>query len=115
MNNYYVYELIDPRTNKTFYVGKGKHNRMYSHEIAVRSGKWDGNTAKCKLIKEIIEAGDSIGYRIVKSKLTEEDAFELEKKTIARIGLSNLTNIQSGHSQFRKFIHRALLNFFDNF
>ena len=29
--NYYVYALIDPRTNKVFYIGKGKGNRIYAH------------------------------------------------------------------------------------
>ena len=28
---YYVYRLIDPRTGNTFYVGKGKGNRLYAH------------------------------------------------------------------------------------
>ena len=28
---YYVYRLIDPRTGQTFYVGKGKGNRLYAH------------------------------------------------------------------------------------
>ena len=28
--NYYVYRLIDPRNGQTFYVGKGKGNRVFS-------------------------------------------------------------------------------------
>jgi uncharacterized protein len=28
---YYVYELIDPRVNLPFYVGKGKDKRVYFH------------------------------------------------------------------------------------
>ena len=28
---YYVYRLIDPRDGQTFYVGKGKNNRIFSH------------------------------------------------------------------------------------
>lgn len=27
----YVYRLIDPRNGETFYVGKGKGNRVFSH------------------------------------------------------------------------------------
>ena len=28
---YYVYRLVDPRDNKTFYVGKGCGNRVFNH------------------------------------------------------------------------------------
>ena len=29
--NQYVYRLIDPRNGQTFYVGKGKVNRVFQH------------------------------------------------------------------------------------
>lgn len=28
---YYVYRLVDPRNGQTFYVGKGKGNRIFAH------------------------------------------------------------------------------------
>ncbi len=115
MDKYYVYELIDPRTNKVFYVGKGIHNRMYNHEFAVRSNRWDGNSAKCKLIKEIIDSGNKIVYNKPYVNLTEVDAFTKEKELITKYGLSNLTNIMPGSSQFRKRLKNILDNFFNNF
>ena len=30
--DYYIYKLIDPRTGKPFYIGKGKGNRLHQHE-----------------------------------------------------------------------------------
>ena len=30
----YVYRLIDPRNGETFYVGKGKGNRVFAHVCA---------------------------------------------------------------------------------
>ena len=32
LGNFYVYGLIDPRTNQLFYIGKGKDNRVFEHE-----------------------------------------------------------------------------------
>ena len=29
--NYYVDRLVDPRNGQTFYVGKGKNNRIFAH------------------------------------------------------------------------------------
>ncbi len=28
---YYVYRLVDPRNGETFYVGKGRNNRVFAH------------------------------------------------------------------------------------
>lgn len=50
MKEFYVYEYVDPRNNKTFYVGKGKGNRLYVH---LRDSKLRDKSEKSNLILEI--------------------------------------------------------------
>lgn len=40
--NYYVYRLIDPRNGQTFYVGKGRGNRIFQH-VKCANGFYDEN------------------------------------------------------------------------
>jgi hypothetical protein len=47
---WYVYELIDPRTNRPFYVGKGSGNRIDHHEKEADKGVC---SKKCNLIREL--------------------------------------------------------------
>ncbi len=99
MNEYYVYCLVNPVTDKVFYVGKGKSNRLYEHEMKVKSNKMPNNNKHLfYTIKNILSSGNSITYRIVEDKLTEEVAFQLEKSLIERIGVDNLCNLHTGGS-----------------
>lgn len=87
---YYVYILIDPRTNQPFYVGKGKGYRMEYHETAVR-----GNYAEAKLphhdrIREIINAGESVIYDKVLINVTERQALDRERILIEQYGRVNM-------------------------
>ena len=51
---FYVYNLIDPRNNSIFYVGKGKGNRMYKHEQYTINNKYpNGNKLLFERIKDI--------------------------------------------------------------
>lgn len=80
---YYVYALLDPRTDpaEPFYIGKGIGARMQHH------GLEDGESPKLKVIREIHAAG--IEYQAMKlvTDLTEEQALRIEMQLIAAYGL----------------------------
>ena len=92
---YYVYILIDPRSNETFYIGKGQGNRIFSHlQCAI---KFPNESDKIKTIKEIMNAGYRVQHYILRHGLTENVALEIESAIIDFVGLANLTNQLSGH------------------
>lgn len=93
MAEYYVYELIDPRTGAVFYVGKGSRGRIHQHEVEARKGK---QSRKCDLIREIEEAGLKLIKRKVRSFGSEAQAYRVETELIDQYGRDNLTNIQPG-------------------
>lgn len=99
--NYYVYDLIDPRTNQVFYVGKGQAQRMYTHVANVMKGRMDSNTNKCKRIKEILDSGLQVEHKIICSNLTHREALIQERQRIKLFGriynnTGILLNIKSG-------------------
>lgn len=94
---YYVYALIDPRTEKPFYVGKGKANRVFAH--ARDALEQTDATDKLDTIRDIINAGQRVDYVIVQHGLNEETAFAVETALIDFAGRFDLglTNIALGH------------------
>lgn len=86
----YVYRLIDPRNGETFYVGKGKGNRVFAH-IRDESGlEGDELGNKLKRIREIRLAGLEVGHVIHRHGLDDKTAFEVEAALIdAYPGLTN--------------------------
>lgn len=101
MNNYYVYKLIDPRTNLPFYVGKGKDDRAFTH---LKNNSKTCNPRKDKIINEIYSCELQPIVDIFLKNLNEETAYRLEEKIILELGRQGidddgiLTNI-SLHSQ----------------
>ena len=101
---YYVYRLIDPRNGQTFYVGKGKGNRVFQHVLGA-IGYYDGvdkkeidesnDPNKLRIIQEIREAGLNVIHIIQRWNLTEKEAFEVESALID--AFPGFANIQSGH------------------
>lgn len=99
---YYIYRLVDPRNGKTFYVGKGKNNRVFAHvKMALKDTKnvdydperdYEDNL-KYKTIKDINEAGLDVIYIIQKCGLSERDAFLIESVLIEAYSVNiKLTN-----------------------
>lgn len=98
---YYVYLLIDPRTNKTFYVGKGHGNRINHHLIGALEENLD-EKEKVKTIRSIQSLGLEVGLVILRHGLTEKEAYEIECAMIDFIGVKHLTNLVKGHHSFDK-------------
>lgn len=90
---YYVYELVDPRTGKAFYVGKGKNARLDVHGWEARSGVVSG---KCDTIRSIEADGLKILKRKARLFSDEQEAYDFEAELICEYGLENLTNIIPG-------------------
>lgn len=82
---YYVYELIDPRVNLPFYVGKGKDNRVYFH-LSEKSRAKSDNQRKFNKIQKIRECGYEPEIKIVKYFDIEEDAYFYEESLIEKYG-----------------------------
>ena len=96
---YYVYHLIDPRDGSVFYVGKGTGNRKSRHRVAAlrwTEGKPCHNLHLYRKIKKILGLGLQLVEFTVLEVDNEEDAYEMEKAEIKRIGLCNLCNITPG-------------------
>ena len=50
---FYVYRLIDPRNGETFYVGKGKGNRVFAHAADELEAGADVESEKLQRIRRI--------------------------------------------------------------
>ena len=106
----YVYRLIDPRNGNTFYVGKGKGDRVFAH-VADALKDYNGEnyidkddddvSLKVKTIREIKLSGLDVIHVIHRYGLTAKEAFEVEAALIDCYLGMGLTNIQSGHGSDR--------------
>jgi hypothetical protein len=88
----YVYRLIDPRNGETFYVGKGKGDRVFAHIRAEVES--DDLSNKLKRIREIKLAGFEVAHVIHRHGMDDDMAFEVEAALLD--AYPGLTNIAGG-------------------
>lgn len=92
----YVYRLIDPRNGETFYVGKGKDNRVFQHmKCALNANDSDELSDKLKTIREINNAGLDVIHVIHRHGLDKDSVLEVEAALID--AYPGTTNIMGGH------------------
>lgn len=94
-NKFYVYLLVNPLTDRIFYIGKGKGKRAEGHLKENRTGKLS-NHKKHQEINKIRELGYDPEVIVFKNNLTESEALKLEHYLIDKLR-KFITNIQSGN------------------
>lgn len=92
----YVYRLIDPRNGETFYVGKGRGNRVFAHIRAEKNFEGDELGNKLTRIRNIRLAGFKVAHVIHRHGMDDKTASEVEASLID--AYPGLTNIVSGVS-----------------
>ena len=95
---YYVYRLIDPRNGSTFYIGKGKDDRVFSHAtLSAKSPDFKNGEIPCAdRIREIQSVNLEPTHIIHRHGMSEKEAFEVEAALIDVFD-GQLTNVATGH------------------
>jgi hypothetical protein len=84
----YVYRLIDPRNGETFYVGKGRGNRVFAH-IRDQVDETEPSN-KLQRIRDIHVNGFEVAHVIHRHGMDEQTALEVEAALMdAYPGLTN--------------------------
>lgn len=100
----YIYRLIDPRNGETFYIGKGKGNRVFSHANCCKHELYDedddSTSLKLSRITEIRNAGLRVLHIIHRHDIPDAAVYEVEAALIDVF--AGLTNIQGGRGSGSK-------------
>ncbi len=103
---YYVYRLIDPRNGETFYVGKGKGNRVFQHA----KGKFDENKAgssqKLTKVRDIQNSSLDVQHVIHRHGMDEKTAYEVEAALIE--AYPSVSNDAGGHGSADRGVAHAV-------
>ncbi len=87
MNEYYVYALVDPRTNQPFYIGKGKRYKSGNERAEVHlTPAHKANRFKRARIDEIRTDGIEPKIEYIERNMDETSAYELEVSLIDKYG-----------------------------
>lgn len=95
---WYVYRLVDPRNGETFYVGKGRNDRVFQHAKGALSGSEaeDVTDLKAQRIKDISAAGLEVAHVIHRHGIeSEKIAYQIEGAVMD--AYPGLTNQVGGH------------------
>lgn len=105
---YYVYRLIDPRNGETFYIGKGKGNRVFAHVHGYIEE--DSLSEKMTRIHNIKLSGFEVAHVIHRHGMSEKTAFEVEGALID--AYPGITNIMDGHrnNEFGAMHSKEIIN-----
>lgn len=90
----YVYRLIDPRNGETFYIGKGKGDRVFSHIHQEQNLEGDDLDNNGERIRKIRNAGFEVAHVIHRHGMDDKTAFEVEAALMD--AYPGLTNIAGG-------------------
>lgn len=117
MSKFYVYEIIDPKTNLPFYVGKGSGKR-YLHHIAdsKREKPYDTNMHKINKIRKILNEGLEPVINIIFRTEDEMEALNYESELIKKYGrivddTGILTNLRDSDSNLSGYTYKSKRNY----
>ena len=110
---WYVYLLRDPRDGEVFYVGKGKGNRAFAHELSATAAEDhpELQSAKAQRISEIASAGDRVQIEVLRHGIPSAgQAYEVESAAIDLASLlapGTLLNVVLGHHHVQRGLRPA--------
>lgn len=100
----YAYLLVDPRSRRPFYAGKGRGGRCFAHLKAARNTRRAkrGDFVKLVRIRQIEKSVRAVQIKILRHGLDDQTAFEVESAAIDLLGFDDLSNLVEGaHARSR--------------